>query len=75
MAGKYNRHFVADGCERAQAAALDEIRATVEREYAERLQSAGWFKRMLLYREMRREIKRRLDRTAPPWGLYNSANR
>jgi hypothetical protein len=69
----HDDHFVADGCHRARSANVSAIRAEVEREYAERLQSAGFFRRWLLCREMRREIERRLDRVAPPWGLYFSS--
>jgi hypothetical protein len=51
---------------------MPQIRAEVEREYAERLKSAGWLRRWRLQREMKREIKKRLDRIAPPSGLYFS---
>ena len=70
MKPELNDHFVADGYRRARAAAIVEIRAEVEREYAERLESAGWLRRWLLYRQMRREIKKRIDGKSPPWGLY-----
>jgi hypothetical protein len=73
MAKKARNYFVDDGCERARAASLDTIRAEVEREFSERLASAGWWERVRLSYEMRREIERRLDRVAPPWGLYFSA--
>jgi hypothetical protein len=66
-------HIVADGWHRARSANASAIRAEVEREYAERLQSAGCFRRCLLRWEMRREIERRLERVAPPWGLYFSS--
>jgi hypothetical protein len=65
-------HFVANGLDRARSANLSAIQAEVEPEYAERLQTAGFFQRWLLRCEMRREIKRRLERVAPPWGLYFS---
>jgi hypothetical protein len=73
MARKDSNHFVEDGCERARAASIDTIRAEVQREFAERLASAGWWERVRLRYAMRREIKKRLDRVAPPWGLYSSA--
>jgi len=72
MTKRLNDHFVHDGRARARKAVLEKVRAEVEHEYAERLYNAGWLGRLLLYREMRRETKRRLDEKAPPWGLYSS---
>jgi hypothetical protein len=69
----HDDHLVADGLDRARSANLGAIQAEVERAYAERLQSAGFFRGWLLRCEMRREIQRRLDRVAPPWGLYFSS--
>jgi hypothetical protein len=63
-------HFVADGDKRAWTANYDAIREQVEREYEQRLAVAGLFRRWQLRWKMRREIERRLDRVAPPWGLY-----
>ncbi len=65
-------HFVADGYERAVEATLPQIQAEVKAEYAERLASAGWYRRLWLRVEMRREVWRRLARIAPPWALYFS---
>jgi len=65
-------HFVFDGYERARGASIDQVWAEVELEFAERWAAAGWFERLKLKREMQREIERRLDRVAPPWGLYIS---
>ena len=73
MARESEPRFVADGYDRAVKAATPSIRVEVEREYASRLSSAGWFKRMLLYFEIRGEIKRRAKRAAPPDALYFSA--
>jgi hypothetical protein len=73
MTGDSKQRFVFDGRKRVVAAAKNEIRAEVERKYAAQFNSAGWFKRILLYFEMWREIKRRSDRAAPPDGLYFSA--
>jgi hypothetical protein len=70
VARKDKNYFVEDGYERACDASIDRIRAAVELEFAERFQTAGWWQRLRLRYEMRREIKRRLDRVAPPWGLY-----
>jgi hypothetical protein len=72
MAQRDSSDFVADGYERACDAAIDKIRAAVAADFAERLQTAGWWKRWRVRYEMRREIQRRLDRVAPPWGLYLS---
>ncbi len=58
--------FVSDGHKRARTAAIERIRAQVETEYAARLPSANWPRRLLLKAEMRREIERRLDRIARP---------
>ena len=69
---KCEHRFVEDGYERACAASIDKIRADVKQEYAERLAMAGWWERLRLHYEMRREVERRLDRVAPPWGLYIS---
>jgi hypothetical protein len=65
-----NLHFVFDGCKRARAAAMDSIRAEVEREFAERLANANVLQRYWLWRQMDREIERRLERLAPSGGLY-----
>jgi hypothetical protein len=70
MGQRDSNQFVADGYERACEAAIDKIRAAVAIEYAERLQAAGWWERWLLRYAMRREVERRLQRIAPPWGLY-----
>jgi hypothetical protein len=70
MTTEHDDHFVADGYSRARSGNYDTIRAEVQREYAERRQSAGLLRRWFLYFEMHREIERRLDRVAPPWGLY-----
>ena len=72
MAQRNSSDFVADGYERACGATIEKIRAAVAAEFAERLQTAGWWERCRLRYEMRREIKRRLERVAPPWGLYLS---
>jgi hypothetical protein len=70
MKTEHGDHFVHDGCYRARTARVSAIRAEVEREYAEQLQSAGFWERWRLRREMKQEIERRLERVAPPWGLY-----
>jgi hypothetical protein len=74
-----NNHFVEDGAERAAAAVIARIRDEVELEYAERLNSASWFERWRLYREIRNEVSRRLakckrlDEIASPRNLYSSS--
>jgi hypothetical protein len=62
--------FVHDGYDRARDANIDAIRVAVKAEYRDRLDAAGWFERLLLRREMRREVEARLARKAPPDGLY-----
>jgi hypothetical protein len=69
---KRDEHFVRDGHERAAEASLPSIQAQVKAEYAERLVGASWYRRFWLWLEMRREVRRRLERAAPPWGLYCS---
>ena len=72
-------HFVHDGCGRACDGLIAQIRAEVEMEYSERLRSAGWFQRWQIYREIRREVSRRLvgnkrlDEVASPYNLYFSS--
>lgn len=73
MAKERNQQFVFDGRDRLIAATVHNIRADVEREYADRLYAANWFTRALIRLEMRREIKRRAARLTPPDALYFSA--
>lgn len=65
-----NLRFVADGYKRARDAIEPVIRAEVEGEFAERLQTAAFLKRWRLRREMAAEIKRRIHAQAPPDALY-----
>jgi hypothetical protein len=62
--------FVVDGCCRAQAAAELKVRTEVEAEFAERLAAADFWTRVRLWREITREVRRRLNRIAPPDALY-----
>lgn len=62
--------FVADGYERLRRALQPQIRAEVEREFAERLHAADFWQRLLIGREISREIERRLREAAPPDALY-----
>jgi hypothetical protein len=72
-------HFVHDGCERAYDGLVAQIRAEVVTEYSERLRSARWFQRWRIYREIRREVSRRLvankrlDEITSPYNLYFSS--
>lgn len=66
----WDHEFVADGGERLRATMYDAVRIEVEREFGEPLKAAGWFRRVFLRIEMRREINRRLSRIAPPDALY-----
>jgi hypothetical protein len=65
-----NDPFVHDGYDLARSANIDIIRIEVETEYRERLEAAGWFKRLLLRREMKLEVEARLERKAPRDGMY-----
>ena len=48
-------------------------------EYSERLKSAGWLRQWQIYREIRREVSRRLvgnkrlDEVTSPYNLYFSS--
>jgi hypothetical protein len=70
MTQEHNDRIVQNGCRRARSAHVSTIRSEVQQEFAERLKSAWLFKQLLLRLAMWREIERRLDRVAPPWGLY-----
>jgi hypothetical protein len=67
--------IVADGHRRAAQSVEPEIRAAVEREYAFRLREARSLRRWLLRREIAREVRRRLERCAPPGAVYLNARR
>lgn len=62
--------ILADGQERARSAHHDRLRGEVERELAEAMARAGWLKRIALRLRIEREVERRLDKAAPPDGLY-----
>jgi len=65
------RHrFVVNGHGRAVDALEPVVRAEVESEFAERLKDASYWRRVLLRREMRAELKRRMHEKAPPDALY-----
>lgn len=65
-----DNRIVANGYARAYAAIEPGVRAEVQAEYAERLQNASFFSRVWIRWEMKREIRRRIDRSAPPDALY-----
>ncbi len=62
--------IVADGYERAWSANIGAVRAEVEKEFAERMARAGFRERRKLRREIEEEVRRRMERKAPPWGLH-----
>jgi hypothetical protein len=62
--------FVVDGYCRARDAAELRIRTEVEVEFADRLAAADFWTRVRLWREIAREVRRRLSRIAPPDALY-----
>ncbi len=63
-------HFVAFGHWRAEAAIRAQARAELETKFAERLANASFVERLRLWREMNREIERRVDSKAPHDALY-----
>ena len=69
-----NQPIIADGQARAYKANIARVRAEVEREFSDSLAKAGYWRRFLLRLRMTREVRRRMDKVAPPWGLY-SCNR
>jgi len=62
--------FVCDGRDRACRALRPTIVREVEAEYRERWNAASFWRRLMLYREISREIERRLGAQAPPDALY-----
>jgi hypothetical protein len=62
--------FLFDGCERAQAAVRLAIREQVTAEYAEAFATASFWDRLRLWREIEREVARRVNKLAPPDALY-----
>ena len=67
---KRNHKIVADGQRRAYDGNTEQVRAEVEAKYTEELKNAGFWRRRSLRRQMEREIQQRLEKTAPPGGLY-----
>jgi len=66
--------FVNGGAQRVRAQLFAKFRSEVEREFADRLQAASWFKRILLRSRMRHEIERRVKEKLPsPWSLYHTS--
>lgn len=66
----HKRHFLEDGCDRAQAAISETIRAEVEQEFREQLAAASWIERLRLRHTIRREVRQRINRQAPADALY-----
>lgn len=62
--------FVADGHDRARRANEAAVRTAVEQAYTAELETASFWHRLIIRRRIKREIKRRLDRLAPPNALY-----
>ena len=62
--------IVEDGQERAYDGSIEQVRAKVEAKYAEELKTAGMWKRMQIRRKMGKEIRERMEKIAPPDGLY-----
>ena len=62
--------IVANGRERVVSANSDRIARTIREKYADEMAQAGWFRRLRLRRKISGEIRRELDKIAPPNGLY-----
>ncbi len=62
--------IVADGQERAHDGSIEQVRAEVEAKYAEELRKAGFWERIFLLRRIKRDIRERMKKIAPPDGLY-----
>ncbi len=67
---KEGNGFIADGYERARAANEPIVRAEVESEYSAKLNGAAAADQRRIRRELEAEIRKRLDRRAPPNALY-----
>jgi hypothetical protein len=57
-----NTDFLSDGPARYDRARRAELKRAIQAKYAERLAVAGFFRRLMIRREMRRELRR-----AGPW--------
>ena len=67
-------HIVADGRRRAYISNLHRVQAEVANEFSTALESAGLWRRIVLWFRLRREVERRMSRIAPPGALYSQAN-
>jgi hypothetical protein len=67
---KARNGIVADGRERVIAVELPRIQREVRARYADQWASTGFLKRIRLCRLIRREIRAKLDRLAPPAAMY-----
>ena len=70
MSKDKHHHIVADGRQRVVGANADRIARAIRAKYADEMAQAGWFRRLRLRRKIRGEIRRELERIAPPDGLY-----
>jgi len=62
--------FVADGEDRIRDANESVVRNQIESKYADQLNNASWLQRRKLKKQIRNEIKDRLDELAPPDAMY-----
>jgi hypothetical protein len=67
--------IIADGHRRAYWANIRSVRAQVQREFSPRLANAGFWKRLIVWLQFQSEIRRRMNRIAPPWALYSRSPR
>jgi len=54
-------------------AEIARMKSEIERQYADELVRAVWFKRQLIKRKIAKELERRIERMAPTDGLYLKA--
>ena len=65
-----DNRFLADGDQRLRNVQKPQVRAEVEQQYADRLAAASWFERRKIRKQIKAEIKRRLNELSPPDALY-----
>lgn len=70
MDEKSKHHIVANGRRQVLHDEIERIRREVREQYAKELAEAGFLRRWVLWRRIRKEIAARLDEVAPQGGIY-----
>ena len=70
MSSSTDARFIIDGCDRARVALKPIILSEVEQEFADQLETASFWQRLRIKREIAREVERRLAEQAPSNALY-----